>query len=168
MKRILIFIFFLLSLFSLCSFYFQKVSEEKEVLQKAITNHSEIVIFSEKNIIAGNKQRKEEIVRAIKKLSASYHVNVYKNDVTNTGNASVLFAKINFNTKKIFKKLQMSIPENQERFKLQSKGLLYSNNEYILKDFNQLTRSNVLSGRYIIQYQKNQLLFLSAKIYKRN
>ncbi|MFC0232857.1 hypothetical protein ACFFIF_02510 [Vagococcus entomophilus] len=158
MKKMLVLVFFLLSLFSLSSTYFQGISEETKQFRQAIFNNSQVVVFSEKNIIGGNDQRKEEIVKTIKELSEKYQVNVYKNDINDETPFSVFFSQVNVNSKKIFQDLRMMPPKNKERFTLKNGGLLSSNNKYILKDFNQLIHYDILSGRYIIQYQQKKLV----------
>ena len=61
MKKLLIIVFFLLSLFSLCSAYFQLISEETDQFRRTITNHSQSVVISEENIMGASEHRKKEI-----------------------------------------------------------------------------------------------------------
>ena len=164
MEKILLLVFFLLSLFSLCSSYLQKVSEETDTFRETITNNSQVIVLSDENIINGDAKRKKEILESMKFFSETYQLNIYKYDVNPKSSASIFFTKINFDSKKIANSLCMSIPEKEENFTVENKNILSSENKYIFKDFDQLIQSDVLSGKYIVQYKKKKRLTIFVKV----
>jgi len=157
MKKTLLVVFFLLSLFSFFSSYLEKISEETEKFRNSIMVSSKVIVIDDKNIINEDNIRKKEIVDSMSYLSEVYSINIFKYDIEKEN--STFFTKINFNLQHILKELNMDIPANSEQFIVTNEAVFSKKNKYTLKDFDQLKQSNFLSGRYILQYKKENDIF---------